>query len=123
MLNFSLKSHDGKEFGAYLARAKKPNAPAIVIIQEIFGVNAGLRQTADAWALAGYHAIVPDLFWRMQPNVDISDKTDAEWKQAMDFYQKFDKQNGVKDLITTLNAARKLEGANGKAGTMGFCLG
>jgi carboxymethylenebutenolidase len=123
MLNIKIKSHDGKEFGAYLAKANKPKAASIVVIQEIFGVNAGLVHIADTWAARGYHAIVPDLFWRMQPGVEISDKTDAEWKQAFGFYQKFDKQNGLKDLITTLNYARGMEGASSKGASMGYCLG
>lgn len=123
MLNTKIKSHDGKEFGAYLARANKPKAPAIVVIQEIFGVNSGLVQMADEWAKLGYHALVPDLFWRMAPGVEMSDKTDAEWQKAFGFYQKFDRQNGLKDLISTLNVARKMDGVSGKTASIGFCLG
>jgi carboxymethylenebutenolidase len=123
MLNIKIKSHDGKEFGAYLARANKPKAGTIVVIQEIFGVNAGLRQMADEWAARGFNAIVPDLFWRMKPGVDISDKTEAEWKEAFGYYQQFDRALGLKDLISALDYARKMEGASGKAGSTGYCLG
>jgi carboxymethylenebutenolidase len=123
MLNTTLKSHDGKEFGAYLARASKADAPSLVVIQEIFGVNPGLMQMADGWAKLGYHAIVPDLFWRLEPNLELSDAVPEQKKKAFDLYGKFDHQNGIKDLITTLAYARKLDGANGKAGTVGFCLG
>jgi carboxymethylenebutenolidase len=123
MLNTKIKSHDGKEFGAYLARANKPRAGSIVVIQEIFGVNVGLRQMADDWATKGFHAIVPDIFWRMKPGVEISDKTEAEWKEAFGYYQQFDRALGLKDLISTLNYARGMEGASGKAGSTGYCLG
>src|SRR5262245_43789872 len=67
---------------AYLARPQRAPAPAIVVLQEIFGVNADLRETCDELAAQGYFALSPDLFWRMEPGVDMSDGSEAEWKKG-----------------------------------------
>ncbi len=71
----------------------------------------------------GFIAVAPDLFWRQQPGVDISDGSEAEWKQAFALMNGFDQDKGVEDLKATLRFARGVAGGNGKAGTMGFCLG
>ena len=110
-------------FQAYVARPDTQSAPAIVVIQEIFGVNLDLRDTCDALAAQGYLAISPDLFWRLEPGVDMSDQTEAEWKKAFALYTAFDCDTGVADIAATLAAARALPGANGRVGIMGFCLG
>jgi len=62
---------DGKDgrFGAYLAEPASSRGPAIVVIQEIFGINAHIRRICDAHAAKGRFAIAPDLFWRLEPNV------------------------------------------------------
>ena len=61
-------------FQAYIAQPEILPAPSIVVIQEIFGVNADLRDTCDELALQGYLAISPDLFWRMEPGVEMSEE-------------------------------------------------
>jgi carboxymethylenebutenolidase len=78
----TIDTPDGK-FKAYLSRPKVTPVPAIVVIQEIFGVNADLRDTCDELAAQGHLAISPDLFWRLQPGVDMSDQTEAEWKKGL----------------------------------------
>jgi carboxymethylenebutenolidase len=110
-------------FQAYVARPNALPAPAIVVIQEIFGVNADLRDTCDELASQGYLAVSPDLFWRMEPGVDISDQSEAEWKKAFALYTAFDYDAGVADIAATMKTARSMPGANGKVGLMGFCLG
>ncbi len=110
-------------FRAYVAHPATTPAPSIVVIQEIFGINADVRQTCDTLAEHGYIAVAPDLFWRVQPGVDMSDQTQEEWKKAMALYKAFDIEKGVEDIATTLATARALPGANGKAGVMGHCLG
>ena len=110
-------------FSAYVARPKELPAPAIVVIQEIFGVNADLRDSCDELAAQGYLAVSPDLFWRMEPGVDMSDQSEAEWKKAFALYTAFDYDAGVADIVSTMATARTLPGANGKVGLMGFCLG
>lgn len=125
MEEIKLKAADGSgEFAAYVYKptTDKP-AGAVVVIQEIFGVNDALRATCQEMADMGFIAIAPDLFWRQQPGVNLTDKSEGEWKQAFAFMNGFDQDKGVEDLKTTLAAARKLPGSTGRAGTIGFCLG
>jgi carboxymethylenebutenolidase len=93
------------------------------VIQEIFGVNDALRETCQQLAAMGFIAIAPDLFWRQEPGVNLTDKSEAEWKKAFALMNGFDQDKGVDDLTVTLEAARELPNANGKVGTIGFCLG
>jgi carboxymethylenebutenolidase len=95
----------------------------LIVIQEIFGVNSGMRQMCDEYAKMGYHALCPDLFWRQETGVDITDQSEAEWAKAFGLFKGFDTQLGIKDLISTIQFARKMDGANGKVGSVGFCLG
>ncbi len=118
----SVNTIDGA-FRAYVATPYVLPAPVVVVIQEIFGVNLDLRDTCDELAAKGYFAISPDLFWRMQPGVDMSDQTEAEWKKGFAFYEAFDYASGVADIGSTMAAARAIAGANGKVGLMGYCLG
>jgi carboxymethylenebutenolidase len=125
MREIKLKAADGAgEFAAFVYEpVNKESAPAVVVIQEIFGVNDALRATCQEMADMGFIAIAPDLFWRQEPGVNITDKSEAEWKKAFALMNGFDQDKGVEDLQVTLAAARNLPGANGKAGTIGFCLG
>ncbi|WP_298215239.1 dienelactone hydrolase family protein [Acidocella sp.] len=125
MREIKLQAADGSgEFSAFVWEPEgKESAGAVVVIQEIFGVNDALRATAQNLAEQGFIAIAPDLFWRLEPGVNISDKTEAEWKKAFELMNRFDQDKGVEDLITTLDAARELPNCNGQAGTVGFCLG
>jgi carboxymethylenebutenolidase len=108
---------------AFLVEPKNKPAGAVVLIQEIFGINESMRDTAAQVADMGFFAVAPDLFWRIEPGVDITDKSEAEWKKAFDLMNKFDQQKGVEDLKATVAAARNLPGCNGRVGTMGYCLG
>ena len=118
----SIDTPDGS-FSAYVARPASTPAPAIIVIQEIFGINADIRETCDQLAALGYIAVAPDLFWRQEPGVDMSDQTEDEWKKAMALYKEFNLDKGVDDVRATIAAAHALPGANGKVGVMGFCLG
>lgn len=111
-------------FNAYVARPHEGGkAPGIVVIQEIFGVNKVMRDICDDLAHMGYLAVCPDLFWRQEPGVDITDQSQEEWDKAFELFNGFDVDKGVEDLITTLNHVRHMEGCNGKVGDIGFCLG
>ncbi len=126
MSQISIAATDGTgRFAAFVAEPKTSAAKpgAVVLIQEIFGVNQAMRDTAAWVADMGFVAICPDLFWRLQPGIDITDKSEAEWKQAFDLFNRFDQTLGIADLRATLAAARALPGANGKVATMGYCLG
>jgi len=110
-------------FAAYLARPAATKAPAIVVIQEIFGINADMRKTCDDFAAQGYVAICPDLYWRQEPGVELTDATQAEWDKAFKLYNGFDVPAGVRDIDATIRYTRALDGAGGKVGAVGFCLG
>lgn len=124
MAEITITAADGSgEFFAYLARPKTQPAGAVVVIQEIFGVNAGMRAITDSLADWGFIALCPDLFWRIEPRVDITDRTQAEWDKAFALFKAFDQEKGIEDLKAAVAAARRLDGANGKVATVGFCLG
>jgi len=123
MSTVTVTADDGGSFSAYLAMPATTPAPAVVVIQEIFGVNRVMRDLTDAYAAQGYIAVCPDLFWRIEPGIDITDQSQAEWDKAFELFGKFDVDLGVQDLITTLGHARALDGCSGKAGTVGYCLG
>jgi carboxymethylenebutenolidase len=110
-------------FSAYVARPKADNAPAIVVIQEIFGVNKVMRDICDGLASQGYVAVCPDLFWRIEPGIDITDQSEAEWKRAFELFNAFDVDTGVNDIAATIAEVRKLPGVSGKVGAVGYCLG
>jgi carboxymethylenebutenolidase len=93
-------------FKAYIARPAILPAPAIVVVQEIFGVNADLRDTCDELAREGYFALSPDHFWRMEPGIDLSDQTEAEWNKGFALYTAFDYPSGVSDIAAILQLAR-----------------
>jgi len=118
----TITTPDG-EFSAYVARPKADKAPAVVVIQEIFGVNAVMRGITDDLAAAGYLAICPDLFWRIEPGIDITDQSEGEWKKAFSLYQAFDVEQGVEDIASTIAEIRGDDGCSGKVGAVGFCLG
>jgi carboxymethylenebutenolidase len=109
-------------FDAYVARpTQKPHA-AIVVIQEIFGVNGGIRQKCDKLAAEGYLAIAPDLFWRLEPGVELDPDTEAEFNRALDLMGKFDQDQGIRDIEATIKHVRAEEGV-AKVGCVGYCLG
>jgi carboxymethylenebutenolidase len=123
MPDVKIAARDGGSFTGYLAKPASGRGPGVLVIQEIFGVNAVMREIADAMAKQGYVALCPDLFWRQEPGIQITDKTDAEWKRAFALFNGFDLDKGIDDLKASLDALRKTPGCTGKAGTMGFCLG
>jgi carboxymethylenebutenolidase len=110
-------------FSAYVARPSASPAPAVVVIQEIFGVNKVMRDVCDALAAQGFLAVCPDLFWRIEPGIDITDQSDAEWKRAFELYNAFDVDAGVSDIAATIAVVRVLPEVNGKVGAVGYCLG
>ena len=117
-----IKAEDGT-FGAYVARPQAARAPAVVVIQEIFGVNADLRATCDELAAKGFVAISPDLFWRVEPRIDMNKLDEKEWKRASELYSSFNFDRGVRDIGATVAKARVLDGTSGKVGVIGFCMG
>jgi len=112
------------DFAGYLAKPEGDGPfPAIVVIQEIFGVNAVMRNVCDALATHGFLALSPDLFWRIEPGIDITDQSEAEWAKAFELFNAFDVDKGMVDVQATIDAARALDGCSGKVGAVGYCLG
>jgi carboxymethylenebutenolidase len=122
MSELAIKSSDG-EFSGYLAAPASGSGPGIVVIQEIFGVNQVMRDIADHLAQCGYLALVPDIFWRQEPGIQLTDQTEEEWNRAFELYQNFDEDRGVGDLQTTIDTLRGLDQCSGRVGTVGYCLG
>jgi carboxymethylenebutenolidase len=120
--HITVEGHDGA-FAAYIARPKTLPAPAVVVLQELFGVNADIRKTCDELAEQGFIAVAPDLFWRQEPGVDLSVTSESDWQHGLRLYQAYDRDAGARDVKDTANAVAKLSGCNGKVAVMGFCLG
>nr|AUN37798.1 dienelactone hydrolase family protein [uncultured bacterium] len=116
----TIKSFDGSEFDAYLAMPASGYGPGLVVLQEIYGVNDYMRSVADWYAAHGFVALCPDLFWRMEPRVQL---TEAEWEKAIAFYQRLDEAKAVEDSGAALEFLRKHSACSGRAGAVGFCLG
>jgi carboxymethylenebutenolidase len=116
----TIKSFDGGEFDGYLALPASGYGPGIVVLQEIFGVNDHMRNVADWYAAHGFVALCPDLFWRMERGVEL---TDAEWEKAIDFYQRLDEAKAVEDSAAALEFLRKRSACSGRVGAVGFCFG
>ena len=110
-------------FQAYIARPDSAPAPSVVVLHEVFGVNADMRQTCDDLAKKGFIAVCPDLFWRQEPGVDLGVTSEADWRHGLALYTSYDRDKGVQDVIETLRVAARLDGASGKAAVMGYCLG
>lgn len=122
MPEITITGKDGS-FSAYLATPAAGSGPGIVVIQEIFGVNRVMRDICDDLAGQGYLALCPDLFWRQEPGIQLTDQTEAEWARAFELYQGFDESKGTEDLTATLDHLRGRDACTGKVGTVGHCLG
>ena len=118
-----IPAQDGRSFSAYIALPARLPAPAVIMIQEIFGVNAEMRAKCDHMANLGFVAIAPDLFWRMEPGVQLTDQTEGEWAKAFDFLNRFDIEQGILDLRMTLHTMRGHAQTTGTVGCVGYCLG
>ena len=109
--------------GAYLALPDGPPKGAVIAIMEIWGVNETMRTHAKEFADAGYICLVPDVFWRQEPNVDLSDKNPQDVIKAFDLYYDFDYNIAVQDMDQTAQYLKNLPGFDGKVGAVGYCLG
>ena len=120
--NIRVPLRDG-EMGAYLALPEGRPAGAIIAIMEIWGVNDTMRHHAHEFAEAGYVCLVPDLFWRQEPGVELSDRNPADAEKAFDLYYEFDYDLGVQDMEDTRAFLKSHPACNGKVGAVGYCLG
>lgn len=122
----NIKANDGGSFKAYLSPppglAQGRKGPGIVLLQEIWGVNQHIRAVADQYAMDGYTVLAPDVFWRIEPGVDLTyDKEGSE--KAFSLMKKMDFKAVTQDLIATVKTLRELPAGNGRVATVGFCMG
>lgn len=117
-----INAGDGKTFDGYLSLPPSGRGPGLVVVQEIFGVNASIRETADMFAAEGMVALAPDFFWRLAPRIELG-FDEAGSKRAFELHKEFDYEQGVKDLGAAVAALRGLPECSGPTGVTGFCLG
>ncbi|WP_373487638.1 dienelactone hydrolase family protein [Blastomonas sp.] len=124
---YSVATFEGDaHFQAYVAQPDGSPKAAIIVIQEIFGINPGIRQKCDGWAAKGYLAVAPDLFWRIKPGIELDADVEAELQEAFGYFGQYDPTDGVKDIEATIRTIRAgIGGLPGvaKVGAVGYCLG
>ena len=124
MTTIEIETFDGEgRFNAYVAEPAGTPRAAIVVIQEIFGVNDGIRRKCDHWASLGYLAIAPDLFWRLEPAVELDPDVPEQFQRGLELMGQFDQDQSIADIEATIRAARARLPEDGKVGCVGFCLG
>jgi carboxymethylenebutenolidase len=122
-LNDTIPTLEGDaQFGAYVAKPAGEPRGAIIVIQEIFGVNPGIRQKCDKLAVEGYLAVAPDLFWRLQAEVSLDPDVESEFAAALGLMGKFNQDAGIRDIEATIHHIRRTLGV-AKVGCVGYCLG
>ena len=109
-----VSNEDSLAIGRSKKRAKLP--------AEIFGVNASMREVADYYAEEGYVVLAPDLFWRLEPGIELG-YSEADFNKAFGYYQRFDANQSIKDSADALKVLRARPECVGKVGALGFCLG
>ncbi len=120
--NIKIELRDGV-MGAHVAYPERTPAGAIIAIMEIWGVNDTMRGHAQEFAQAGFICLVPDLFWRQEPGVELSDKNPGNVQKAFDLYYEFDYDLGVQDMEDTAAFLKSHPLSNRKVGSVGYCLG
>ena len=118
----TIKGREGT-FGAYIARPKASPASAVVVLQELFGVNADIRQHCDELAEQGYLAVAPDLYWRQEPAVDLSVRSKKDWDHGLRLNQAYDRDAGARDIKDTVDTVAGFPECNGYVALLGYCIG
>ncbi len=92
------------------------------MIQEIFGLNAGIRSKSDKWAEVGYLAVAPDLYWRFRSGIELDPDVPEQFQEGLDLYQRFGQDQGIEDIDATIRFIRAKKRVS-KVGCVGYCLG
>ncbi len=115
--------HEEGEFTAYLSRSGRSNGVAVIVLQEIFGVNEDMRAICDEWADAGFTAIAPDLYWRQASGVDLDPGTEGGRARAMELMKALDRDQSVRDAEAALQVARQQADGLSRSAAIGYCYG
>ena len=115
-------AHDGR-FNAYVAEPEGTPRGAIIVIQEIFGVNPGIRAKCDHWAALGYLSLAPDLFWRIREGVELDPDVPEQFQEALGLMKKLNQDKAIADIEACIRAARSRLPEGGRVGCVGYCLG
>jgi carboxymethylenebutenolidase len=106
----------------YLAIPAGVAKAAILVVPEIFGVNAGIRSKCDSWAALGYAALAPDIFWRFAPGVELDPDVPEQMQEAFGYFGQYDPELGVQDIEAAIHWLKRERGLE-KVGLVGYCLG
>ena len=113
----------GGTFFAYIARPKTSPAPAVIVIQELFSVNADIRKHCDKLSKQGFLAVAPDLFWRLEADIDLNVTSQTEWQRGPCLHGAYEGFADDTDVKETINAVRNLPECNGRVAVLGYCRG
>ncbi|MCK9540562.1 MAG: dienelactone hydrolase family protein [Novosphingobium sp.] len=121
--NSSAPTLDGNgSIPLHVARPAGTPRAAVIVIQEIFGVNPGIRKKCADLAAKGYLAVAPDVFWRQKPGVELDSDIPEQFQEAIGYMMKHDFDEGIKDVEAVIHWIRRQEGV-GKVGLVGYCMG
>jgi carboxymethylenebutenolidase len=121
--DITITASDGGKFQAYLAMPKRTPAPALVLLQEVYGVNRFMKRISDYWASQGFIAASPDVYWRFDPNNPLDPETPGHREKARAKGAELDVDKAVEDITTLVEHLRRMPECTGKVGTSGYCLG
>jgi carboxymethylenebutenolidase len=116
---------DGRNgtFDAYIAFPDAAPVPAVVVLHEVFGVNADIREKCEELAKQGFIGVAPELYWRQETGVDLSVRSETDWQHGLRLNQAYDRDAGAKDIKDTVNTVAKLPECTGKVAVLGYCIG
>jgi carboxymethylenebutenolidase len=120
LMNIRIPSSGGGEFSAYMALPRKGRGPGVVVLQEIFGVTQSLRRVCDWLASRQFTAIVPDLYWRSEPGVELAE---TDFDRARALRAKTDDRQVAADASAAIDFLRQHEACTGRVGVTGYCWG
>jgi len=121
--NTEIPTLDGADtFPAYIAKPSGTPRGAIIVVQEIFGVNPGIVKKCDDLASQGYLAVAHDVFWRQKPGVELDSDIPEQFKEAVGYMMKHDFDLGIQDVEAVIHWIRREQGV-AKVGLVGFCMG
>ncbi len=117
-----IASRDGGTFKGYLAVPESGAGPGLILGQEIFGVNPTMRRTADYFAEEGFTVLVPDMFWRIEPGIELT-YSEEDFEKAFGYFGQFDLDKAIDDIGAAMDSLAGRAECNGRIGYLGFCLG